>query len=317
VKLNLTGTSFLPALGRPVGETFMTHQATVAALVALVCDAGARRVRLVESTNSRATLEQTLDLADWDVKALMALGKVEFENTRNLGRGKQYATLKAPNGYLFSSFDLNQAYADTDVFISLAKLKNHLAAGVTLSMKNLFGITPNALYGDEAGNEDAVAGRGRLHGPGFLHVPGDAAKITLPGLKAKYADLPRDHGYRVPHTVADLCAARPVDLAIIDGITSVAGGEGPWCGSLRLTKPGVLVVGLNPVATDAVGTVVMGYENPRATKGTPPFKDCDNHLLLAEKAGLGPADLKQIEIVGQPLDKSICAYDPPGRGRRQ
>ena len=37
-----------------------------------------------------------------------------------------------------------------------------------------------------------------------------------------------DPGYRVPHIVADLAAARPIDLAIIDGIESIAGGEGPW-----------------------------------------------------------------------------------------
>src|SRR5262249_56536331 len=125
---------------------------------------GARRVRLVESTTSRSSLESTLGLADWDVSALSALGKVEYENTRNLGSGKSYSTLKVPGGgHMFSSFDFNHSYADTDVMISLAKLKNHVTAGVTLSMKNLFGITPNALYGDEAGSEEATGGRGPLH----------------------------------------------------------------------------------------------------------------------------------------------------------
>src|SRR5499427_7612935 len=72
-----------------------------------------------------------------------------------------------------------------------------------------------------------------------------------------------DAGYRVPHIVADLAAARPVDLAIIDGIESIAGGEGPWIRSkpLRLVQPGVLIVGTNPVTTDTVATAVMGY-NP-------------------------------------------------------
>ncbi len=61
------------------------------------------------------------------------------------------------------NFELNHSYADTDVFISIAKLKNHKTAGVTLSMKNLFGITPNSLYGDQAPREDALKGRGRMH----------------------------------------------------------------------------------------------------------------------------------------------------------
>lgn len=166
IKVNLTGTDFQNYLGRPVGETYMTHGATALVLGGLILDAGARRIRFVESTNSLSGLEVSLDSAGWDVKTLAALGKVEFENTRNLGLGKRYATLKVPSGgLLFSSFDLNHAYEETDVLVSLCKLKTHIAAGVTLSMKNLFGITPNSLYGHDAGREDAVAGRDPIHGP--------------------------------------------------------------------------------------------------------------------------------------------------------
>jgi uncharacterized protein (DUF362 family) len=312
VKINLTGSSFTDYLGRPPGETFMTHFSTAAALAAVLVENGARRVRFVESTNSKATLEATLDLAGWDIKALQALGPVELENTRNLGLGKRYSTLKVGGGgYLFSSFDLNHAYEETDVFVSLAKLKNHILAGVTLTMKNAFGITPNAVYGDEAGSEDATAGRGRLHGPGFLQVHANPAKVELPGLKGKFMELPRDHGYRVPRTVADLCAARPIDLAIIDGITAMDGGEGPWCANvsrLHQTTPGVIILGLNPVSTDAVGAAVMGCADPRAPRGTPPFDHADNHLLLAEQAGLGTADLQKIEVLGQTVAASVCPY---------
>jgi uncharacterized protein (DUF362 family) len=46
---------------------------------------------------------------------------------------------------MFSSFDVNRAYADTDVLVSLAKLKQHGTTGVTLTMKNMFGITPSSL----------------------------------------------------------------------------------------------------------------------------------------------------------------------------
>jgi uncharacterized protein (DUF362 family) len=304
VKLNLTGTNFAPYLDRPVGETYMTHYATALALGSLLFDAGAKRVRFVESTQSKAPLEATLALADWDVKALESLGKVEFENTRNLGKGGSYAHRRVPSGgHMFSAFDFNRAYDETDVMISLAKLKNHITAGVTLSMKNLFGITPNSLYGDQAGNEDATAGRGPLHNPrGF-------EKIKLPGLKDGITAT--DPTWRVPRIVADVCAARPIDLAIIDGITAMSGGEGPWCSDaaeLKFTSPGVLIVGLNPVSTDAVGTAVMGYDNPRAVRGTKPFHFCDNHLLLAEQAGLGTADLAQIDVRGMAIAKAKYSY---------
>jgi len=200
---------------------------------------------------------------------------------------------------MFSSLDLNRAYADTDVMISLAKLKNHVTAGVTLSMKNLFGPTPNALYGAQAGDEDATEGRDPLHNPkGF-------EKIQLPGLKKGITET--EPTWRVPRIVVDICAARPIHLAIIDGITSMSGGEGPWCGGeekLKFTNPGVLIAGLNPVSADAVGTAVMGYENPRAVRGTKPFDICDNHLLMAEQDGLGTADLAKIDVRGLSIAKA-------------
>ena len=304
VKINLTGTDFSPFMDRPVGETFMTHYSTALAVASLLFEAGARRVRFVESTTSRSDLISSLGLADWDVKALQALGPVEFENTRNLGHAKSYGHLPVPSGgYMFSAFDFNHSYADTDVMVSLCKLKMHVTAGITLSMKNLFGITPNALYGSEAGSEDALEGRGVLHSPVGLE------KIKLPGLKPGITSI--DATWRVPRIVADICTARPIHLSIIDGITSMSGGEGPWCreaAPIKFTSPGVLICGLNPVSTDAVGAAVMGFDNPRATRGTKPFQSCDNHILLAEQAGVGCADLAQIDVRGTPIDKVRYPY---------
>src|SRR5260370_7786169 len=99
-----------------------------------------------------------------------------------------------------------------------------------------------------------------------------------------------------------MAAARPIDLAIIDGIESIAGGEGPWIRSkpLRLVQPGVLIAGTNPVTTDAVATAVMGY-NPRAERGTAPFQTCDNTLLLADPPGTGTTHLKPIAVVAVPI----------------
>ena len=303
VKLNLTGTNFSGFLGKSVGETYMTHPATAMALAAALFKAGARRVRFVESTQSTAELESTLSLADWDIKAMQALGPVEFENTRNLGKGKSYSHFKVPgSGYMFSSLDLNHAYEETDVMVSLAKLKNHVTAGVTLSMKNLFGLTPNSLYGSQAGNEDATDGRMPLHNPmGF-------EKLRLPGLKDGINST--DPTWRVPRIVVDVCAARPIHLAIVDGITSMKGGEGPWCEGAKLeaTSPGILIAGLNPVSTDAVATAIMGYDNPRAVRGVKPFHFCDNHLLLAEQAGLGTAVLEQIDVRGLAIEKARYPY---------
>jgi hypothetical protein len=83
---------------------------------------------------------------------------------------------------------------------------------------------------------------------------------------------------------------------------------------LELTKPGVLIAGLNPVSTDAVGTAVTGYANPRAPRGTKPFSSCDNHLLLAEQDGLGTADLAQIDVRGLSFEKARHPYKDAAGG---
>ncbi|HZQ48231.1 MAG TPA: DUF362 domain-containing protein, partial [Verrucomicrobiae bacterium] len=116
---------------------------------------------------------------------------------------------------------------------------------------------------------------------------------------------------RVPRIIVDLCAARPIHLSIIDGIMAMNGAEGPWCQgafNIKLVQPGVLIAGLNPVSTDAVATAVMGFADPRAQRGAHPFENCENHLVLAEQAGLGTADLSKIEVLGMPLSKAVCRY---------
>lgn len=307
VKLNLTGSKFDPVLDRPVGESFITHPSTVMAMTAAFFAAGARRVRFVESTQLREPLEQTLVAAGFDLPALLALGRVEVENTRNLGLGKSYATMKVPSGgNLFDQFELNHSYADTDVFVSLCKLKTHATTGITLTMKNLFGITPNALYGDDAPDENCTKGRGRIHDP---EKPWDTrATATLfdpPGSKKEFFAR-HDSGYRIPRVIADVCEARPIHLGIIDGITTLNYAEGPWVKGKpqRIATPRVLICGFNPVATDTVGTAVMGFPNVRAARGTAPFGPGDNHLVLAERVGLGPCDLARIEVAGLSIEKA-------------
>jgi hypothetical protein len=41
----------------------------------------------------------------------------------------------------------------------------------------------------------------------------------------------------------------------------------------------------------------MGFD-PRAPRGSAPFRDCDNTLLLAEAKGVGSANLDQIDVRG-------------------
>jgi uncharacterized protein (DUF362 family) len=146
-------------------------------------------------------------------------------------------------------------------------------------------------------SEEATVGRGLFHGE-------LGSALDLPGFKPG-ANSP--DGSLVTRVIVDICATRPIHLAIIDGITAMSGGELPGSGG-KLTQPGILIAGFNPVSTDAVGTAAMGYFDPRAKRGTRPFKNCDNHLLLAEQVGLGTADLGKIEVLDLPLEKARYTY---------
>ena len=305
VKINLTGATTYRLGHLPLGDTHYTHPNVIAAAVHLMGKAGARRIRLLESPWATADpIEEVILQANWEPRDLLsAAPNVEFENTNYLGRGKKYSRMMAPHGgYMFPGFDLNHSYEDCDVFVSLAKMKEHATAGVTLSMKNCFGITPVTIYGAGAGidepSETPKGGRGLIHS-------GDRqpSKSALP---EKDPASPRDGGYRVPRTVADLVSARPIHLAVVEGIRSMAGGEGPWVNGTRPAQPGVMVAGTNCVNVDAVCTAVMGFD-PMADRGKAPFERCDSTLRLAEDAGVGTRDLRRIEVVGTPIRE--CVYD--------
>jgi uncharacterized protein (DUF362 family) len=308
IKLNLTGSPGLRLQGKALGLTHYSHPKHVLAMTAVLDRAGAKRIRFVESAWGTAgpLAEYMLD-SGWNVRQLSTAAKqVEFLNTNALGGfAKKYTRMKVPHGgWIFPAFEFNNVYAETDVMMSMAKLKNHDVCGVTLAMKNMFGCTPASIYGNDSGvdepNESPTSGRDQI-----CHVgKRQPSKIALPELDPS---SPRDAFHRMPRISVEVASARPIDISFIDGIETMTGGEGPWIkpkgtfGGTAHVTPGLLVLGTNPVTTDTVGTALMGYD-PRAPKGTPPFHKCDNMLLLAEEAGLGTADLKKIEVIGGKIE---------------
>ncbi len=313
LKINLTGNpkNFPLTPDLP----YRTNGGTVAATVHLLAKAGARRVRIIESFFPAEN-----DPALWaryglDVNAINNLGiPVDWENVQNLGKYKQYVRLKVPwGGYMYPAYHLNQAYVDCDVYTSFAKLKNHWIAGVTMSMKNNFGNTPCSLYGSDCGpngNEQPTKERGDVLHTGKTKAPS--------GVDAElHPDSPRDPGYRVPRITTDQLGIRPVDLAIVDGVETVRGGEGPWLpgNGLERMTPGVILAGRNPVCVDAVGMAVMSY-SPQADRGASPFIRGDNTLKLAEAVGIGTADLNRIEVVGLSIKDARVAFGPGAVGKK-
>ena len=314
IKVNLTGSPTYRLGYHPLEDTHYTHPQVIGTAVHLMGKAGARRIRILESPwSTAAPVEEYILQANWEPRDILnAAANVEFENTNYLGRGKKYSRMPVPfGGYIFPAFDLNHSYEDCDVFVSIAKMKEHATAGITLSMKNCFGLTPCTIYGTGAGVDEPslvpAGGRDIVHG-GYRQPSKSAPSEKDP-------KTPRVDTYRVPRTVVDLCAARPIHLSIVESIKTMTGGEGPWVNEEhKLVSPGLMIAGLNPVTTDAVSMALMGFD-PLADRGTPPFEVCDSTLRLAEDAGLGTRDLKRIEVIGTPIAQAM--FDIAGMRKKR
>ncbi len=300
IKVNLTSYRSGPTHGVVNYLSYYTHPMVTMATCKILNKMGAKRLVICESLPTRhptptAFMDGGYDLPLWESE----LGNVTFENTRNLGTGSKYVRLSVPDGYVYYEFGFNYRY-DCDFFISLAKMKNHDIAGITLAMKNLFGIAPNSFYGSDAGSENATGVRGRVFHNGAS--PATEGEIA-PGSSS-------DAGFRIPRIIVDLNASRPVDLGIIDGIVSMSGGEGSWNGQqLNIVSPNLLAVGRNAVCLDSVVAAVMGCD-PTARRGEEHFPNGDNTFQLAAEKGLGTNRLEDIDVLGMSIRDANYAYLP-------
>lgn len=93
---------------------------------------------------------------------------------------------------------------------------------------------------------------------------------------------------RLSKNIVDLVSVIKPSIAVLDGIIAGEGHET----SGNPVRMDLVVAGTDPVATDAVGSAIMGLQ-PKDVK----------HLRLAEKKGLGTCNLKNIKITGEPIEK--------------
>lgn len=162
-------------------------------------------------------------------------------------------------GQMFREYVLPAGALDVDEFISVAKMKNHAFMGITLTLKNLFGLMP--------GEPDG-------HTRTYFH-----------------------HLVRMPYMLADLGRIFNPVLNIIDATISQAGrewGNGVDDGSApRITN--MVIAGDHTIATDACAAHLMGHD-PQSDWLTPPFHRDRNPLLVAAEAGFGTVNLDEIDF---------------------
>jgi uncharacterized protein (DUF362 family) len=119
-----------------------THPVFVEAAVEAFRSLGAREVRIAEGPgHRRATLDMAFDAGFFSAipnfeKSFTDLNLDEVTRVRLANPFSSLSYLYLPNTVL-----------KCDLLVSLPKMKTHHWAGATLSMKNLFGVVPGAVYG--------------------------------------------------------------------------------------------------------------------------------------------------------------------------
>jgi uncharacterized protein (DUF362 family) len=159
-------------------------------------------------------------------------------------------------GQMFREYTLPTRIVEADALVDVQKMKNHAFMGITLTLKNLFGLMTQL-----------PLGRPRH----YYH-----------------------HLVRMPYMLADLGRLFDPDLCIIDGLVGQSGmewGDGEGLGRVVDT----LIAGDHPVATDACGAHLMGHD-PMTDWLAEPFHRDRNPLLVATEGGYGTVDLDAIDF---------------------
>ncbi len=181
-------------------------------------------------------------------------------------------------GQMFRQYALSDVVMQADALVDVQKMKNHAFMGVTLTLKNLFGLVP-------------------------MHEPGG-------GRARQYFH----HLVRMPYMLADIGRLFNPALCILDALFGQAGGE--WSHTKQEVPRVVnaLIAGDHPVSTDAVATHLMGHD-PQSDWLTEPFHRDRNALLVAATGGYGTVNLDEIdwiaEVAPQPAGTFFAAITDP------
>ena len=135
--------------------------------------------------------------------------------------------------------------------------------------------------------------------------------LTPPSIYGRPRIYLHDRLVRLPRVLVDLAMFFQPSLCVVDGIMTANHGE--WHGTP--VETGVILAGNNIVATDAVGMEVMGF-NPMGDYPDHPHWYRRNSIRLAAEAGLGPAQLDRIELLGEDPDSVRTRFEvkPYGEG---
>ncbi len=270
LKINLTGgaeiaNTYMRQQGILPWETYWTHFEVIRIMAELYRDAGAGRIWVADALFG----SDSYALGGYREKLAPLAELLDLDQP---GPSGSFISLPVAGSLRYASFFAREEVGQCDHLAAITKMKCHQNCGLTLGLKGHIGLVPVSQY--------------RLQ-------PTDFSRTLLHG-------TPSESGQILPQGIVDLNKARPIDFSLIDGIRTAEGGEGPWVGTFNAVQPGVLVAGIDPVATDAVACSLMGFD-PQASGFTSPFVSSLNHIRLAADNGLGQSRLADIAYSGPEL----------------
>jgi len=168
-----------------------TDPRLVEALVVHLGDLGAREIVLAEGTSHNRDAEDLFRRSGYEALARRRGVRLVDLNYDDLTVVK----CANPRATLLRDMSLPRTVAEAEVLISVPKLKTHKLAGITLSLKNMFGLLPGMVYG--------------------------WPKNTL-------------HWNGIPLSICEINATVRTHFAVVDGVVGME-GHGPIMGSARKT----------------------------------------------------------------------------------
>jgi uncharacterized protein (DUF362 family) len=171
--------------GVPVTEAMWSNPSVVKAVTQLIIDVGvsANDIIIVESLGSSDSFNNAVFQGYVDIKNDLGCQLVD------ISKGTFVDVPTGANYFNFPKLTMNQIVQDTDVYVSIGKLKHHAEAGITCSIKNQIGSVPQSSY-----TTPGIQYRRQA-----IHSPTDGSSATF-----------------LPGSICDLFAARPVHLGIVD-----------------------------------------------------------------------------------------------------
>jgi len=189
-RFNLLGKDvlFKPNLVEDLPGPVNTNANIIGAAARCFLRLGAKRVVIGEGPGHQRDTEPVVQAAC--LKPHLAGRQIEFVDLNR----DELAKVKLKANYSgLGEMWLPRTVLDSDFVVSMPKVKTHHWAGVTLSLKNMFGVVPGMKYG--------------------------WPKNLL-------------HWHGIHESILDICATVPIHFVIADGITAME-GNGPLQGTAR------------------------------------------------------------------------------------